>query len=243
MGIEIEEKINNIVNWTRKQVIEARKKGVIFGLSGGIDSAVIAVICKKAFPNTTTALILPCESNPLDVKDAMKVIKKYGIDYKNIDLTPIYQYFFSIMGSNEHKLANANIKPRLRMITLYYFANILEYLVVGTGNKSELQIGYFTKYGDGGVDILPLGNILKSEVREIAKFLNIPQSIIDKVPSAGLWENQTDEDEMGFTYAQLDQFLSTGKIEDDTLKNYIKNLNQKTAHKRKIPSIPDFNHQ
>ena len=126
----------------REKTKDAVKKGVIYGLSGGIDSAVIAVLCKKAFPDNNIALILSCESLTSDIEDAMKIINKYNLDYKNMNLTPIYNQLLCTMDNNDNKLAKANIKPRLRMIVLYYFANMFDYLVVGTGNKSEISIGY-----------------------------------------------------------------------------------------------------
>jgi NAD+ synthase len=135
-------------------------------------------------------------------------------------------------------LAIANLKPRLRMLTLYYFANKLNYLVVGTGNKSELTMGYFTKYGDGGVDILPLGDLLKSEVKQLAVELNVPHEIINKAPSAGLWAGQTDEGEMGITYAELDKILS-GDLAGIG-KNKIELVNKRKTqshHKRNLPEI------
>ena len=163
MGIEIdlkqlENKTNKLVNWIKNQVVDAGKKGVIFGLSGGIDSALVAVLCQKAFPSSTMALMLPCESHISDLGDAVKIVKKYNIDYKKYDLTPIYQQLLSIIGTNGPKMAKANIKPRVRMIVLYYFANILNYLVVGTGNKSEISIGYFTKYSKN----VKYGKIIKT---------------------------------------------------------------------------------
>jgi NAD+ synthase len=238
MGIE--KKTNKIINWIKKQVIDAGKKGTVFGLSGGIDSAVIAALCKQAFPNDTKALILPCESNPSDINDALKVIDKYQINYQNIDLTNVYNNLLAIMKLNVNKMAKANIKPRLRMIVLYYFANIFDYLVVGTGNKSEITIGYFTKYGDGGSDILPLGNSYKTEVSAMAKYLDIPENIIKKEPSAGLWEHQTDEKEMGFSYEVLDKYLATEIIDNPTIEKNILNMKKASEHKRNTPPIPDF---
>ena len=126
------------------------------------------------------------------------------------------------------------------MVTLYYFANKLNYLVIGTGNKSELTVGYFTKYGDGGVDILPLGNLLKSQVKELAEFLGIPQKIIQKPPSGGLWEGQTDEGEMGISYNQLDEYLKTGKSDNLEVEEKVKNKIILNKHKRNTPAIPDF---
>ena len=236
MGIE--EKTNKIINWIKKQVIDAGKKGTVFGLSGGIDSAVIAALCKQAFPNDTKALILPCESNPSDITDALAVIDKFQINYQNIDLTPVYNNLLEIIKTDGNKMAKSNIKPRLRMIVLYYFANIFDYLVVGTGNKSEIAIGYFTKYGDGGSDILPLGNSYKNEVNSIAKYLNIPENIINKPPSAGLWQDQTDENEMGFSYEVLDKYLSTGIIDNPTTERNILNMKRTSEHKRNTPPIP-----
>jgi len=125
------------------------------------------------------------------------------------------------------------------MVTLYYAANQLNYLVVGSGNRSELTAGYFTKYGDSGVDILPIGNLVKKEVRELAAFLGVPQVIIDKPPTAGLWPGQTDEGEMGFTYEALDNYILTGQAPAD-LKKRIDAMNARSAHKRATPPVPDF---
>ena len=126
------------------------------------------------------------------------------------------------------------------MTTLYYFANKLNYLVVGTGNKSELMIGYFTKYGDGGADILPVGNLLKSQIRELAEYLGIPKKIINKPPSAGLWEGQTDEKEIGISYEQLDKYLKTEKLNNKIIEKKIQDKITKSAHKRIIPAKPPF---
>lgn len=250
MGIEYKEeqeqlkvKIEKIVEWIRKQVNNAGKKGLVFGLSGGIDSAVVAALCQKAFPAHILALRMPCESLDSDINDAREMTDKFHIPYDHIDLTTTYRHLLSILKTENNqysKMAKANIKPRLRMIVLYYFAQHLNYLVVGTGNKSELSIGYFTKHGDGGVDILPLGNSLKSEVREMAAYLGIPENIINKPPSAGLWNHQTDEKEMGFSYAVLDHFLATGELEDKDLKSKIMKMNQLSSHKRRTPPVPDI---
>jgi NAD+ synthase len=135
----------------------------------------------------------------------------------------------------------ANIKPRLRMATLYFFANSLNYLVAGTGNRSEIAIGYFTKYGDGGCDLLPIGHLAKSEVRTLARELNVPQAIIDRTPSAGLWLGQTDEEEMGFTYAELERYLEDGpQGVPPALAMRIERLTRSSEHKRQLPPIPDL---
>jgi NAD+ synthase len=137
------------------------------------------------------------------------------------------------------RLAQANIKARLRMTTLYYFANRFKYLVVGSGNRDELAVGYFTKYGDGGVDILPLGNLLKGQVKELAKFLAVPEPIINKPPSAGLWEGQTDEEELGFSYDELDLYLASGEA-SAALKKRIESMLAATQHKRQPPPVASF---
>jgi len=135
----------------------------------------------------------------------------------------------------------ANIKPRLRMSTLYFFANTLNYLVAGTGNRSELSIGYFSKYGDGGCDLLPIGQLAKSEVRAMARELNIPPAIIERTPSAGLWLGQTDEEEMGFTYADLEQYLDDGaQAVSPALAMRIERLMRLSEHKRQLPPTPDI---
>jgi NAD+ synthase len=133
-------------------------------------------------------------------------------------------------------LANANLKARLRMITLYYTTNQLQYIVAGSSNRSELAIGYFSKYGDGGVDIMPLGNLVKTQVRELAAYLGIPREIIAKPPSAGLWEGQTDEAEMGLSYEVLDNYILTGNVPDD-LKKIIEAKKATSQHKVALPPI------
>jgi NAD+ synthase len=215
-----------IIVWLKRKIKDAKKKGIVLGLSGGIDSSVVAVLCKKAIGNKNLlCILLPCQSQKIDIIDAKKVAKKFDLNIKTIDLTNVYQNFLKVLPEG-NKLSLANIKPRLRMLTLYYFANNLNYIVAGTGNKSELSVGYFTKYGDGGVDILPIGNLYKSEVRAMAKYLNIPSEIIKKPPTAGLWAGQTDEDEMGMTYDYLEYSLKNKKL-NKKLKQYVENAKHK----------------
>jgi len=240
-------KIDKIVNWIREKVDDANAKGVIVGLSGGVDSSCVAALCKKAFPNNTLGLIMPCLSNPLDRKHAEVIAKKFDIPYKVINLEESFTTILkSLIGEKYDKEKHtgvpvANIKPRLRMITLYYFANKLNYLVVGTDNKSEEMVGYFTKYGDGGVDILPIVDLYKKDVRELAKHLEIPDKIINKKPSAGLWHGQTDEDEIGISYDELDEILNRlekGKdlsnIEPKKVEK-VRKMIVMSEHKRKMP--------
>ena len=236
--------VQKLCVWMEDKVNEAKAKGIVFGLSGGLDSAVVAALSIRIFPQNTLAIIIPCHSLEADINDALDFINKFNIPYKIIDVSKVYDSFIHLLNDKEKegsfKLAEANIKPRLRMTTLYYFANKLNYLVVGTGNKSELMIGYFTKYGDGGADILPLGNLLKSQVRELAEYLGIPKKIINKPPSAGLWEGQTDEKEIGISYEQLDKYLKTGKLNNIIIEEKIQDKITKSAHKRTTPEKPPF---
>jgi len=236
--------VQKLCVWMEDKVTEAKAKGIVFGLSGGLDSAVVAALSIRIFPQNTLAIIIPCHSFEADINDALDFINKFNIPSKIIDVSKVYDSSIHLLNDKEKegsfKLAEANIKPRLRMTTLYYFANKLNYLVVGTGNKSELMIGYFTKYGDGGADILPLGNLLKSQVRELAEYLGIPKKIINKPPSAGLWEGQTDEKEIGISYEQLDKYLKTGKLNNKIIEKKIQDKITKSAHKRTTPAKPPF---
>jgi len=236
--------VQKLCVWMEDKVIEAKAKGIVFGLSGGLDSTVVAALSIRIFPQDTLAIIIPCHSLEADINDALDFINKFNIPYKIINLSKVYDSLIHLLNDKEKeesfKLAEANIKPRLRMTTLYYFANELNYLVAGTGNKSELMIGYFTKYGDGGADILPLGNLLKSQVRELAKYLGIPKKIINKPPSAGLWEGQTDEKEIGISYEQLDKYIRTGRSINKIIEKKIQDKITKSAHKRTTPEKPPF---
>jgi len=194
--MSLSELCDRISSWIKQKVEEANARGGIFGLSGGVDSAVVAGLCKRGLKDRTLGLIMPCYSDPLDEQCAREVAEKFGIPTQTVPLEPVYDKFKEIFPPGS-KLAEANLKPRIRMITLYYFANNLNYLVIGTGNRSEIAVGYFTKYGDGGVDILPLGGLLKTEVREIARYLGVPEHVLNRTPSAGLWAGQTDEREIG----------------------------------------------
>jgi len=233
---------NKIVNWVRKQVKIAKARGIVLGLSGGVDSAVVAALSKEAVgKNRVLALTLPCNSQKQDLKDASIVARKLGLKHKVIGLSRIYNDLMRILPP-AGKLAQSNLKPRLRMLVLYYYANKLNYLVCGTGNKSELMVGYFTKHGDGATDILPIGGLLKKHVRALAIELGIPLKVILKAPTAGLWAGQTDEGEMGITYPELDDILERleGKKKQALPKakvNKIKRMIERSEHKRQGPRI------
>jgi len=236
--------VKKLCVWMEDKITEAKAKGIVFGLSGGLDSAVVAALSIRIFPKNTLAILIPCHSLEADINDALSFIDKFNIPYKIIDVSKIYDSFIYLLNDKKKegsfKLAEANIKPRLRMTTLYYFANKLNYLVVGTGNKTELTIGYFTKFGDGGADILPLGNLLKNQVKELAEYLGVPKKIINKPPSAGLWEGQTDEEEIGISYNQLDKYLKAGKLNNKIIEKKIQDKITQSAHKRSTPVKPSF---
>ncbi len=235
-------KEQKISSWIKQKIHESGSKGIAVGLSGGIDSSVIAVLSKKAAGENVIGVIMPCHSNPKDTEHAKLLANKFGIKTETVDLLPVYEKMLSSIPEKESKIAKANLKARLRMATLYYIANAHNYLVAGTGNKTEIMIGYFTKYGDGGIDMEPIGDLYKTEVRKLAKDLEIPDEIIDKPPSAGLWEGQTDEDEMGITYEELDNILEaiekdeTEKIDKEKLEK-VKEMIQKSEHKRHVPPV------
>ncbi len=195
-----------ISTWIRERVEEAGAGGLVLGMSGGIDSSVTAVLAKMGLGDGVLGVMMPCHNGPTGEQHARLLAAKFGIDTEHVDLTPVFDRLLEALPSGD-RLAVGNLKPRLRMATLYHYANSRNYLVAGTGNKSELAVGYFTKHGDGGADILPLGSLLKGQVRELARELGIPEEIIVKPPSAGLWEGQTDEGEMGISYDELDRVL------------------------------------
>lgn len=229
-----------IVKWIKSKVEEAGARGAVVGLSGGIDSAVVMALCKKACLSDCLGVIMPCESSEEDILDAKLVADHLKVPYKVIDLTATYRTFLETVSDPEYadvpRMARANIKPRLRMTTLYYLGALHNYLVMGTGNKSEIVIGYYTKYGDGGVDLEPIGNLVKSQVKELARYLQIPEKIITKAPTAGLWKGQTDEAEMGFTYQELDNYILYGTASEEA-KNKIERLRYLSEHKRHVPPL------
>jgi len=239
-----EQLAEKLVSWIRDKTLAAGGKGVVLGLSGGLDSSVLAVLCQRAFPKNMLAVLMPCYSSPGNVAHARLVADKFSIPARTVVLDSVFDGLLKVLPDDKaepdvSRLAQANIKARLRMLTIYYFANRLKYLVVGAANRDELAVGYFTKYGDGGVDIQPLGNLLKGELRELARFLGIPEAIINKPPSADLWEGQTDEGELGFSYDELDRYLASGEAAVE-IKKRIESMVAATQHKRQSPPIANF---
>ncbi|KYD32841.1 MULTISPECIES: NAD(+) synthase [Bacillaceae] len=243
----MKEKIEKLIQWLRDQVADAGLNGAIVGISGGIDSAVVAHLIKRAFPDNSLGLIMPCKSNPKDMEDALKVVESCGIKHLIIDLTETHNLLFGEVEKqlkekgewNEEtaRLGDANTRARLRMTTLYAVANNYGYMVVGTDNAAEWYTGYFTKYGDGGVDLVPLVHFTKGEVREMARILGVPNEIITKAPSAGLWEGQTDENEMGTTYEMIDKYLKGEEVPEKD-RQIIERLHKRSQHKRQLAIAP-----
>jgi NAD+ synthase len=241
-----------MAEWLRVRVHEAGARGIVVGLSGGIDSAVVARVAQMAFPEGVMTVIMPAHSDPRDAEDAKLVADAFSLPVMTIELTRPFEALLvqaqQGLGTwppgaapddeQSARLAQANLKPRLRMTTLYYVANRLNYLVAGTGNRTEIAIGYYTKYGDGGVDLLPLGALVKSQVRALARELGVPAPVIEKPPSAGLWMGQTDEGEMGFTYAELEDYLLSGPdaVAPATVMK-IERLVRASEHKRHLPPV------
>jgi NAD+ synthase len=234
---------DQIARWLGEYVAATSADGFVFGLSGGVDSATAAALAAKAVGSASVlAAILPCHSQPIDARLAHQVADTFSIPTVTVHLDDVFDALIENLPPTEHRLAAANMKPRLRMTTLYYLAQTYNYLVLGSGNKSEMMVGYSTKYGDSGVDLLPLGDLYKTEVWELARDLGVPDEVVQRPPSAGLWPGQTDEEELGITYRELDRVLTaveargTAQIPPATLDR-VHRLIANSVHKRAMPPI------
>ena len=244
--------IERIENFLEKQIEKTQSKGVILGLSGGIDSAVIAYICKRKLKEKTLALIMPDTSitPKSETDDALKMIALTGIEYKLIDINPIIKEYSMYLEPNEK--ARGNLRARVRTNMIYYYANSKNYLVLGSSDKSEFNIGYFTKFGDGASDITPIISLYKLQVREIAKHLGVPDNVIAKKSSPHLWKDHEAEEELGISYEEIDSILYCmidkklliDEIEQKTQisKEVIEKIQQlhiNSEHKRLNPQKPN----
>jgi NAD+ synthase len=245
--------IETLVGWLEERASAAGTRGFVFGLSGGIDSAVVCGLAARALaPEASLGVIMPIGNVAEDEELGREVARVFGVREIQPDLLPAFDALQGALsaerdaaglqpvGPEAALLASANLKPRLRMLTLYHYANLLDYLVLGTGNRAEITVGYFTKHGDSGVDLLPLADLTKGEVRAVAAALGVPARIIERPPSAGLWEGQTDEAEMGLTYAQIDAYLLTGTSGDQGADAEISRRFDVTRHKREFPPTPSL---
>jgi NAD+ synthase len=241
-----------IIDFIRSKVRETGSQGVVVGLSGGIDSALVTKLCIEAIgPDKVINIFLPSGATPKeDVKDVEMLSERFGTELIIIDIDPVLRCYGKLIPSVERKVMAGNLMARTRMSILYHYARMMGLLVMGTGNKSELLMGYFTKFGDGAADFLPIGDLYKTEVWDLAKRMGVPERIIDKAPSAGLWPGQTDEGEMGISYEDLDRvllgielMLSDEDIAARTglgakLIGSVRSKHLASVHKRKMPLIP-----
>lgn len=240
-----------LVRFLRDYLSDSGRKAFVLGLSGGLDSAVSAALGVRAVgAERLHALVLPDDAtDAVHLEDAALVARSLGITAKTVSIQPFEDAFAKVVPEAD-RTALGNAKARFRMVTLHAEAARRQALVLGTGNKSELLTGYFSKYGDGGVDVQPLGDLYKTQVRQLATHLGIPQSVIDKAPTAGLWAGQTDEGELGLPYAQLDRILLGIEIRlplptiatsvDVPLETVtrIDRMRATTQHKRRMPLVP-----
>ncbi len=234
-----EEELKNRVEFIKERLKESGASGIVYGNSGGKDSALVGILCKKACDNTI-GIAMPCQSKRNfgeDMDDALEVAKQFQIETLTIDISEVKQALMDAITPKAelNSAALTNMAPRLRMTTLYSVAAGRNALVAGTGNRSEAYMGYFTKWGDGAYDFNPISDLTVGEVYEFLEYLHAPSNIIRKAPSAGLFEGQTDEAEMGVTYAQIDRYIMTGEASAEA-KAIIDRYHRRSEHKRKMPA-------
>lgn len=240
---------NKVGEFLTSQVIKRSSQGIVFGLSGGIDSAVIAMLCAKFSKDNSLAVIMPnSKITPQeDTEDAIKLVDSLHLEYKLLDIGFIHKEYSKYLEPNP--FAFGNLSARIRANILYYYANVRNYLVVGTSDRSEFLIGYFTKYGDGAADLLPIVSLYKTQIREFAKILGLPANIISKQSGPHLWEGHTAKNEIGLTYKEIDSILhcmidkglsleQTSKLTDIPISDVDKiyQMYKRTEHKRTPPA-------
>lgn len=227
-----------LIDWIKKEVKKANANGVVVGISGGVDSALVGYLAKQAFLDSSLGVLMPInKERDFDLQDGLELVQKFNLDHKIIPLHDEYQSLLNKLNSQSN-LVKGNIQSRLRMTTLYAIAQEYNYLVLGTDNKAEYYLGYFTKWGDGGCDLLPIVHLYKSEVFMYAKKIGVPNSILNKSPSAGFWKEQNDESELGFSYDDYEQY-DKNILKNKQIIDKIKLQIYKTNHKRfAIPKPP-----
>ncbi len=251
LSIEPQETKTILTSFIKTYVENAGSSSVVLGLSGGVDSAVTALLCREALgAKNVQCVFMPDETTPLsDMRHQQLLVKTFHLHCTTIDISP-FVHSFQALHQRLKRMTIANIKPRVRMILLYEIANESGSIICGTSNKSEMLVGYFTKYGDGGVDFQPIGDLYKTQVCQLASYLKIPRPIISKPPTAGLWLGQTDEKELRMNYATLDKILYglELKLPDEEIQktaevtkaqiDRIRSMRVKSQHKRRTPMIP-----
>ena len=243
--MDVQTSIQNRVEWIKKVLSQSGAKGIIYGNSGGKDCTLVGALCKLATDNVL-GVIMPCQSSQnygSDRDDALRAGKHFGIEQIEIDLTKTKEALVSALGEQLEKdnageanlkMANVNINPRLRMTTLYALGQARGYLVAGTGNLDEATLGYFTKWGDGAHDFNPIADLTVGEIYEHLRYLGAPSTIIEKAPSAGLYQGQTDEQETGIKYSDVDKYLRGEEIPDE-VKQKIEKMKARAGHKMRMP--------
>lgn len=240
---ELEQEMNNAINWIKQYVQNSGSKGVVIGNSGGKDSATVLAMASKAIgKENVLAVSMPCNSQNSDFEDAELVAKTFDVRNIKVDLSNTYNTMEEEINlkldQNLSKESKINIKPRLRMTTLYGIAQSLGYLVIGTGNLCEAMVGYTTKWGDNSSDFNPIGNFTVNEVLEIGKILGVPEKILKKAPSDGLG-GLTDEEKMGIKYSQIEEMIEIGNTEEKAKEEIIKKY-KNSKHKRSLVPIYTF---
>ena len=239
----------DIEMFLKNSVSQNKADGVIFGLSGGIDSTVVAYLAAKIFGKRVLALVMPDStvSPSSETSDALKVVDELELDYKLIDIDVIHKVYSNHLEPDERALGN--LRARIRANIIYYYANLKNFLVLGTSDKSEYSIGYFTKFGDGSADLLPISKLYKTQLREFAKILGVPNNIITKKSSPNLWKEHIAEEELGITYEEIDSILYCLEkrltIDEIIKKTEIKkesvekiyHMHEKSWHKRLPPKM------
>ncbi|MGI6752638.1 MAG: NAD(+) synthase [Anaerovoracaceae bacterium] len=236
---DYEQELRNRIAFIKELLAESGAAGIVYGNSGGKDSVLVGALCKKACDNTI-GIIMPCQSSVnfgQDMEDGLEVAKQYNIETRIVDISGVKAALTeALAGTTElSQIALTNMAPRLRMATLYAIAASENLMVAGTGNRSEVFMGYFTKWGDGGYDFNPIYDLTVTEVYEFLKYLDAPYSVIEKAPSAGLFEGQTDEDDMGVSYDAIDRYLETGQATEKDLE-IITRYHKRSEHKRRMPA-------
>ena len=254
--VELEARRDHIVDFIAEMVDDAGAEGAVIGLSGGIDSTTVAYLaCEALGADAVHGLLMPSSVNPDDDEtDAERVATTLGIEYDTLEINPIVDAFVDSAPDHaaEDRMALGNVRVRTRAVLNYFVANAESRLVLGTGNRSEAATGYFTKYGDQAVDCNPIGNLYKCQVRQLARALGVPEELVNRTPTAAMWEGQTDEEEMGLGYDELDAILAlhvdgplpkhatveTLDISEEAVDRVVE-LYETSAHKRAMPPAPD----